>query len=399
MPRLDQTHPLPGPRMDANFSPNGIPAGHVFQGSNHQPVSPLRCDVAEQAGGTADLSYQQIECAVAVHIADRKPAGDSSPATESGVVGGHVAEFAAPIVDEQLIPLGISLPVGVSLLEGSPDPTIYHCQVKGAIVVEVGERRSKTGTAPLTAGQSRHGGAFFKLPAWALHPEAMIFVGHVRHEQVAEPLTIDVPIRHSHIALGPKAGVTGHAAYDGLLLERAVFLVDPQVVGLGVIGHENVGPAIAVEIGTEDAEAGSWRPCQPGGDRAVFKSEPFPGGVATPVAVKTRDRSGENARIAVGPLPCRIEAGMMRVVVKIIDHDEVQPAIAVVIEQRNGGAPEGVIDPCFFRYILEPAIALVEKKQIAAIARPGKRPAGHRYLRPRQPPPCRIPPRQGRNRR
>src|SRR5207245_5387749 len=47
----------------------------------------------------------------------------------------------------------------------------------------------------------------------------------------------------------------GHAARGGLVLEGAVLLVHPQAVGLAVVGDEDVGPAVAVGVGADDAES------------------------------------------------------------------------------------------------------------------------------------------------
>ena len=54
---------------------------------------------------------------------------------------------------------------------------------------------------------------------------------------------------------GCPVAVHGHARQQRLVLERAgAALVDPQLVRIAVVGDVEVGPAVAVDVGGEDAE-------------------------------------------------------------------------------------------------------------------------------------------------
>ena len=73
---------------------------------------------------------------------------------------------------------------------------------------------------------------------------------------------------------GLARGVDRGAGQQRRVLERAVVLVDPQLVGLAVVGDVDVDPAVAVEVGGRDAERRPERAADQGaagdvGERAV----------------------------------------------------------------------------------------------------------------------------------
>ena len=68
-------------------------------------------------------------------------------------------------------------------------------------------------------------------------------------------VAVVVAVGDPHVGLGLPLAVEGDAPGGGDVLERAVAPVAPEGVGLGVVGDEDVDPAVAVEVG------GQARPC------------------------------------------------------------------------------------------------------------------------------------------
>src|SRR5207253_3847175 len=73
--------------------------------------------------------------------------------------------------------------------------------------------------------------------------------------QVKKAVAVHIADSYPHVRFSTAQAVVGEASLHRFLLERSVALVDPQVVGLAVVADEDVGPAIAIEIGTENSQA------------------------------------------------------------------------------------------------------------------------------------------------
>src|SRR5262249_11702357 len=111
-----------------------------------------------------------------------------------------------------------------------------------------------------------------KHSARALFPEGVGFFRQVRDVDVEEPVAVHVAEGDAHSGLGLAHRVVSHTALHGLLAERTVMLVDPQAVRRAVVGDENVGPAVAVEVGAHHAQARTGERADARGFGYVFES-------------------------------------------------------------------------------------------------------------------------------
>ena len=84
----------------------------------------------------------------------------------------------------------------------------------------------------------------------------------MRDEYVEEAVAVHIPQRDSHVGLALPQSVDSDAAKDRLLGKRAVVLVDPQPIGLAVIGHQDVRPAVTVEVGAGHSQPRARNPAQ-----------------------------------------------------------------------------------------------------------------------------------------
>jgi hypothetical protein len=83
-------------------------------------------------------------------------------------------------------------------------------------------------------------------------------------KDVLAAVAVEVGDVDPHSRLGDAVGVDCDAADIRFILERAVFLIDPQLIGIAVVGDVQIRPSIAVEIRGHDAESGAKRLRDPG---------------------------------------------------------------------------------------------------------------------------------------
>jgi hypothetical protein len=80
------------------------------------------------------------------------------------------------------------------------------------------------------------------------------------------------------------------------------------------------------------------------------------------VPVELRDRAGERSRVAVVPPALAVVAQHGRVVLHVVDHDQVEPPVAVVVHERGRRAPQHAVEAGGPRRVGERAVAVVEEE-------------------------------------
>src|SRR5207244_1251627 len=133
-----------------------------------------------------------------------------------------------------------------------------------------------------------------------------------------------------------------------------------------VIGDEDVGPAIAIEVGADDAEAGAGQPADAAGETDVGEAHPrsFAG---AEVAVQLAARTGEHARATEVLVALGSQAVAFRVVIEVVDDDEIEEAVAVEVEEGSGHGPQGIVEAGLGTDVGEAATALVEEQLDGAV--------------------------------
>src|SRR5205823_7341582 len=91
------------------------------------------------------------------------------------------------------------------------------------------------------------------------------------------------------------------AAPHRLLAEGAVFLIDPEMVGLAVIGHKDVGPTVAVKVGADNTQPRAGGAAESRGLGPLFETQPGALRVPAAVTVEARQRPLEVRRVAIIP--------------------------------------------------------------------------------------------------
>src|SRR5205807_10428530 len=108
--------------------------------------------------------------------------------------------------------------------------------------------------------------------------------------------------------------------------------------------------------GTVDAEAWPGRARQPRRHGDVLESW-RPVFAHAEIAEQARDRAAKDLRGAVILLAAGRGARPGRIVIDVVDDDEVEPAVAVEFEEVGRGAPERVPEAGLFADVLELAAA------------------------------------------
>ena len=131
-----------------------------------------------------------------------------------------------------------------------------------------------------------------------------------------------------------------------------------------IVGDENVGPAVAVEIGDGDSQSRSWLFPDPGFHRDVFKRHPrlVFAGVPSAVAEQFARRWGKPGRGTVFRSAAGIVTARGGVVVDVVDNTQVEPTVAVVIEERRGRCPLEVDESGFPRHVGEAHASQVQQQ-------------------------------------
>ena len=178
-------------------------------------------------------------------------------------------------------------------------------------------------------------------------------------EQVFVAVEIEVARRDAHAAFGSARRIQRGAGQQAVVGERAVVPIDPQLVRRAVVGDVDVEPAVAVVVAHRDAEPRAVRLRDAGRGGAVDEA-------STAVVAKQPGGHGAiRARAAVVARARRVVALLVgrRREVDVVRDEEIERAVAVVVEERGAGAPSGIREARLLRDVGERAVAVVVKER------------------------------------
>src|SRR5262249_24479301 len=95
----------------------------------------------------------------------------------------------------------------------------------------------------------------FELPMAVVPKKRHTLASEIGDEQVLSAVAIEVLRRNPHAGARDAVGGIRNARFKRHLAKGAVLLTHPKQVGGSIVGYEDVGPAIAIEIGGDDSEA------------------------------------------------------------------------------------------------------------------------------------------------
>ncbi len=201
--------------------------------------------------------------------------------------------------------------------------------------------------------------------------ERVVILREVGQEQVE--ITVAVIIRgiEPHAGLLPGVLAQCDTGEQADFLERPVALVMKQQVWRGVVGHEDVGPAVVVEVAEDNAEAVVARVADPGrlgnvGKRAVAIVAVQHIGLAGQAARAADYVHAHELALAVGPTAPRHR---FFVETQEIGDVKVDVSISVVVAECAVGAPARVADTRVRRDVRESSVAVVTVQYVGAEGR------------------------------
>ena len=251
---------------------------------------------------------------------------------------------------------------GAQLLLDPLHRAIRDIEVDDAVVVVVEEPDAEAGLRPARLSEAafardvpKEPGAVVLVDGVHLHPQ-------MGHEQVLVAVAVEVARDHAHARLRLPQRVDGGARDLRVLDERAVALVHPHLVLDLVVRDVHVEPAVVVEVAGYHAQRRRGSLLE-----QRLRADVLEGAVAPAVqqgvgSQRVRQRTavlvrpgGRGALLVQGDAPLRVVAD-----------EQIEPAVAVVVEERSGRAPLPVIAAALGGHVGEGTASVVAQQVVGA---------------------------------
>lgn len=320
----------------------------------------------QQAEGSFVVAHQKIGVPIVVDVADGEATADFEAGKCGAAARGPVFETATFLIAEKLFGLaeGERIPLGQQLVE-QLDGTRDGDQIEPAVAVEVEEGGAEAGEGQAGRRQSQGRGAIGEAAVAEVDVERVFFALQVGQKEVLVAVFVEIAHRNTHTRFGLALGIERRAGQQGFLAEAPLAAAAPKLVGFTVVGYVEVEPAVPVVVERNHPEARAGGGGDPALEADVFEAAAAevaeqrvghrPKGVGSTIIAPAR--SGEAGR------------GLVETVVEVVGDVEVEPAVAVVIEEAGRRAPAGVPDASRRRDVFEAAVAPVAPELVRAVIR------------------------------
>src|ERR1700730_15607359 len=214
--------------------------------------------VQQKAYRPVVVGHHDIDVAVVVDIAERRSTAYLGTRKRRTCLASGLAKPSSLFVVEQLVGL-IERKHSAAQRFQTHNGSIGDEEIEESIVVVVEPlcAESGVGESRLPEAEFRRGVVEFSLAIVAI--ENAGFLGKVGYQQVFYAAVADVPEGDAHAPLRDTFAVVCGAGFQTCLLERPILLVEPKVVGGGVVGNIDVHSAVAIEIGTDNTQTGAGK--------------------------------------------------------------------------------------------------------------------------------------------
>ncbi len=319
--------------------------------------------VPEEARGPVVGGDDDVEISVAVVVGIGGPAADH----------GHLEGGAQPVVfGLEALVAGVAeqvrrLRVAHARLHGLD--VVGHVPVGGedvepAVEVVVEEERREAEAQEGGLADGRGGRVVDEEPRPFVVVERHHLVREVAHHDAGAARAVVVGGIGPHSGAGHAGLAEGHARGHAHVREGPLAPVAVQLVGLGVVGDEEVRPAVVVVVEHGHAQRLGVGVAQPRLDRDVLE------GAVPAVAVQDRALPLVRLRRAVGLVGAvqRAEEVLVQRPLHVVGDEQVQLAVLVVVEEGRAGAEASAAGPGLRGDVGEAAVALVVEEPVAAEA-------------------------------
>src|SRR6266481_2076063 len=241
------------------------------------------------------------------------------------------------------------------------DVAVGNDKIESAIEIEIGEAAAKAESCFRGAADTGCNGDVVELSGGRRTVQSDHLVVEISDGDAGAAGIFEVTDIHAHAGTRFAVGAEGQTRFDSYVFEFSVAQIAIQLVGLSVIGDEEIGPAVLIEIQHSHTERlGTGIKNSAGG------SDVFEGAVAT-IAEKPAGFSAVSFGRAIGFI-FSVQTAKDVVFgrpVHIIADEEIEMAVAIVIEPE-GRCAEGRAagKTAGLRYVAKRAFARVHKQAI-----------------------------------
>ncbi len=216
------------------------------------PVAAVAALVQEDPGPVVERAHHDVHVAVVVEVPGGQPAGHPGGLEDLARLRRDVPE--APLLvsgQERGLPV---LQVRRGQLDGVEHVAPGQEEVLPPVVVVVEEADAPAGGEQADAPDAGGVGVVREGPVPGVAVERPALVGEVRDDDVGPAVVVVVGEVDPHAREGPPVLVEGGEGQQRHLLERGVAPVPVEELPDGVVGHEDVGEPVPVEVGQGHAQ-------------------------------------------------------------------------------------------------------------------------------------------------
>ena len=357
------------------------PRAHRLAVTLGQPRSHLEPDglrrtlllerVAIDARGTLDVADHQIEVAVSLEIGGDQAAAHVEVSAERPAPRSGVGEAAGLLLDQEQVRLRVLVPEPVrstaERFRPRLDRAIGDRDVEVGVEIGIEQRDAEAGERKARQADSRSRRDVLEAERASILVERVGFLDQVSDQDVEVSVVSEVGGRETHSGLADAVAVVGGAQQHRIVAKRPVTLIDPEVVGVGVVRDVDIDPAVVVEVGGDHTQTAQLHASDTGGSGAILERS------IAAVAIEQVVHAGELLRTAVVEAPAFERALAARIELDVAGHEEIEPTVAVVVEEGRRRGPGLVAQPRTRGVVAESAAAGVAVELVAA-------PGGHEYV-------------------
>src|ERR1700744_3026893 len=135
------------------------------------------------------------------------------------------------------------------------DRTVGDHDIRPTIIVVVYERCTKSCKGLCRDVEPGHGACILELAAMTqVAIKSRFFAGKMSDEDIFVPGAVDIGDIDTHARFSRSIDIYCHATLKRFIVKRAILLVYPELIGIAVIGNEDIWPAIAIQVRSNHSE-------------------------------------------------------------------------------------------------------------------------------------------------
>src|SRR6266702_1600060 len=203
--------------------------------------------ISPERRGTVVCGHQNVEITVAIEVSVSQATPYPRFFEAAARFTSYIAKFSVSEIEKKLRRLRVAdVPTDVS--HGFVNVAIDNCQIQSAIQVDIEEQAAETEGVPGGRPDARKNGHVVENSGSACAIETDHFVVEVGDGDAGPAGIFEVSDINAHPGACFSLGTERQASSDRDILELAVPQIAVELVGLRVVGDEQVRPAVLVVV-------------------------------------------------------------------------------------------------------------------------------------------------------